>query len=348
MRALVLQEFGRMAVVEMATPTAGPGEVLLRIFATGICGSDLHGFTGENGRRVPGQVMGHESVGTVVGVGVGVDAAKFPAGHVATFNPVLVSDDDAVTFAGREQHAPGKKVIGVASELVSSFAEYVAVPQRNVVLLSSEMPIRYGALIEPLAVALHAVRRLSAKPGDKLLVIGGGPIGQSVVLAARSEGIIDIVVSEVDHQRRQLCENLGAMVIDPTVSAVSEQVIGIFGSLADATVDAVGITRTVADALLATRFGGSVCLVGMGAPRLDLDAYRVSTEERALIGSFTYNNKDFEDAAQWVAGRHRELSYLISREVSLEDAPAAFAALAANDGTPGKVLVRLDSSGEGS
>jgi threonine dehydrogenase-like Zn-dependent dehydrogenase len=152
-------------------------------------------------------------------------------------------------------------VIGVASELVSSFAEYVAVPQRNVVLLSSEMRIRYGALIEPLAVALHAVRRLTAKPGDKLLVIGGGPIGQSVVLAARSEGIIDIVVSEVDHQRRRLCEELGAKVIDPTVSAVSEQVIGIFGSLADATVDAVGITRTIADALLATRFGGSVCLV---------------------------------------------------------------------------------------
>lgn len=344
MRALVLQEFGQMAVVEMATPVAGPGEVLLRVYATGICGSDLHGFTGESGRRFPGQVMGHESVGTVVAVGDGIDAAKFPVGHAATFNPVLISDDDAVLFAGREQHALSRKVIGVAPALVSAFAEYITVPQRNIVLLSSEMPIRYGALIEPLAVALHAVRRLSIQPDNKLVVIGGGPIGQSVILAARSEGIANIVLSEVNAQRRHLCEQLGVTVIDPAAPAVASQVTSIFGSLADAAVDAVGTSRTISDSLLATRLGGAVCLVGMGSPRLELDAYRVSTEERTLMGSFTYNNGDFKDAAKWVSDGHSELRYLVSREVSLDDAPSTFSALARNESVPpGKVLVRLDS-----
>jgi threonine dehydrogenase-like Zn-dependent dehydrogenase len=343
MQALVLKDFGLMAIEELPTAVAAQGEVLLKIAATGICGSDIHGYTGENGRRVAGQVMGHESVGTVAAVGPGVESKKFPLGQAATFNPVLVSSEDAIAYSGREQHAPGKRVIGVAPELISSFAQYVSVPQENVVLLSETMPIVYGALIEPLAVALHAVRRSGVAPSDSLLIIGGGPIGQSVVLAARSEGITTIVVSEVDATRRSLCEQLGAEVIDPLAGPLADQVVAAFGSLADVTIDAVGISVTVNSALDATKLGGAVCLVGMGARRLDTDAYGITTEERTVIGSFTYSKKDFQDAATWVTQGAPELQYLISREVSLAEAPAAFAALAAQDGTPGKVIVRLDS-----
>jgi threonine dehydrogenase-like Zn-dependent dehydrogenase len=150
-------------------------------------------------------------------------------------------------------------------------------------------------------------------------------------------------VSEVDQLRRDLCKELGALVVDPTQAPVADQVLQAFGELADVAVDAVGISQTVSDALSATKFGGSICLVGMGSPFLDLDAYRVSTEERIIVGSFTYTAQDFRDAATWVASAPTELVHLISREVSLDDAPEAFAALARRDGTPGKVLVRLDS-----
>jgi L-iditol 2-dehydrogenase len=343
MRALVLQEFGRMAVEERDTPTPKAGEVLIAVTATGICGSDVHGFTGENGRRIPGQVMGHESVGKVAGFGPDTPSGGLAIDAVVTFNPVVVTGQDAKTYAGREQHSPNKTVIGVATDISAAFADYVVVPVQNVVALPADLPISHGALIEPLAVAVHAVRRVRAEKGQKALVIGGGPIGQSAVLALRMEGVADIVVSEVDENRRLLCARIGATVVDPKDGSVVDQVRATFGQLADVTIDAVGITPTIADALNATAFGGSVCLVGMGARTLSLDAFRISTEERSLVGSFTYSAQDFRDAASWVASSPPELGELISREVPLDEANDAFVGLAKGDGTAGKVLVRFDS-----
>lgn len=343
MRALVLSEFGTMTVEELPTPTADSGHILIRIAATGICGSDLHGFTGENGRRAIGQVMGHESVGNIAEIGNDVDRGLFAVGDTVTFNPVLVPDDQAGKYKGREQHAPGRKVIGVAPDIIAAFAEFISVPSTNVVVLPDTMPVTYGALIEPLAVALHAVRRVNVRRGDKVVVLGGGPIGQSTILAAQFEGIENILVSEIDEARRELCARLGAAVIDPSAGPVHEQVIQFFGELADVAIDAVGISATLSDALNSTRFGGTACLVGMGAQNIDIQAYRISTEERSVVGSFTFSDQDFRDAAEYVASAPPELSHLISREVPLIEGPIAFTSLANHDGTPGKVLVRLDA-----
>ena len=341
MRALVLTDFGLLEVQERPDPSPGPGEVMIEIVATGICGSDLHGFTGENGRRVPGQVMGHESVGRVAGLGPG--AAGPEVGHPVTFNPVVIPDGDVGAYAGREQHCPAKYVIGVAPDVVASFAQLVVVPARNVVPLPEQMPIEYGALIEPLAVALHAVRRAGAKAARSILVTGGGPIGQSVVLALTIEGAPRAVVSEIDPARRALLGRLGAQTVDPAAGPVPEQVWQLAGGPADVAVDAAGVSASVADALASVRPGGTVCLVGMGSPRLDLDAFSITTAERGLIGSFTYSAQDFRDAAEWMSGAPPVAADLISRVVPLDEAPDAFTALAAPDGTPGKVLVRLTS-----
>lgn len=342
MLALVLQEFGRMAVEERPDPTAGPGEVLIAVVATGICGSDLHGYTGENGRRVPGQVMGHESVGTVAALGPDTSGTGLAVGGPVTFNPVVIPEDARAEYAGREQMCPDKYVIGVAREVVASFAQLIAVPARNVVALPAEMPVEYGALVEPLAVAVHAVARAGVRSGDAVFVVGAGPIGQSVVLALQMAGAGEIAVSDVDAGRRTVVERLGARPIDPTSGDVAEQVRSAFGRPADVAVDAVGLDRTVQDALLSTRLGGVVCLVGMGSPTLSLDAYRISVDEHTLVGSFTYSAADFAAAAAWMGSAPPETAALISRSVPLAEGPEAFAALARGDGTPGKVLVRLD------
>jgi L-iditol 2-dehydrogenase len=339
-RALVLAEFGRLVVEELPDPTPAPGEILIRILATGICGSDIHGFTGANGRRVPGQVMGHESVGRVAALGAGVDGIE--VGGPVTFNPVVIPDADVERYAGREQRCPGKYVIGVKQDVVSSFAEYVAVPARNVVPLREDMPIEHGALIEPLAVAVHAVRRVGAGRARSALVVGGGPIGQSVVLALAMEGVEDVVVSEVDPARRALVEQLGARTIDPAAGPVPEQVERLLGQRTDVALDAAGVSASLADALASTVLGASVCLVGMGSPTLELSAFAVSTEERSLVGSFAYSAQDFRDAAQWISTAPAIADELISRQVGLDEAHDAFTGLAAHDGTPGKVLVRLD------
>ncbi|MDP3209742.1 MAG: zinc-binding dehydrogenase, partial [Rhodoglobus sp.] len=286
MRALQLEDFGRMAVVELPDPTPGVGEVALDIVATGICGSDIHGFTGDTGRRVLGQVMGHEAVGRVHSLGHGVDVASFPVGSPATFNPVVIAPDRRSQFAGREQHDPYRVVIGVDANRTSAFAQRIVVPSENVVLLPPTMPLSYGALIEPIAVGLNAVRRVHLQPGETVFISGGGPIGQSTVLAALHEGASKVYVSEFNAQRRDLCEQLGAVTFSPADGPLAEQLWASEGRLADVAIDAVGVSESLADCLSVTPFGGRVCLVGMGRPELNLSAYRVSTEERSIVGSF--------------------------------------------------------------
>jgi threonine dehydrogenase-like Zn-dependent dehydrogenase len=137
-------------------------------------------------------------------------------------------------------------------------------------------------------------------------------------------------------------ERLGARTVDPAGGPVPEQVERLLDGRVDVALDAAGVSGSVADALASTVPGGSVCLVGMGSPTLELPAFAVSTEERSLVGSFTYSAQDFRDAAQWISTRPAVAAELISRQVGLDEAPAAFTSLAAHDGTPGKVLVRFD------
>lgn len=341
MRAIVMNEIGSMRVEDRPTPAPGAGEVLVRIAATGICGSDIHGYTGENGRRFPGQIMGHESSGTIAALGEGADAGELHIGQPVTFNPVVLPEEELTTYAGREQHAPGRTVVGVTPEVPAAFADYLVLPARNIVPLPESMPIEYGALIEPFAVAVHAVRRV-LRPADKrALVVGGGPIGQSTVLALKMHELSSIYISEPDPVRRDLCQRLGAIVLDTEDQTLSEALQDHGGNV-DVAVDAVGISSTVRESLEATVRGGSVSLVGMGSPELDLAAYRISTDERSLVGSFTYPAQDFVDAAGYIAAQPSEAAELISRSISPEETDAAFAGLAAGDGTPGKVLVRFD------
>ena len=338
MQALVLVDFGRLEVQELADPEPGPGEAVVEIAFTGICGSDIHGFTGANGRRVPGQVMGHETVGRVLALGAG---AGGPAvGSPVTINPVVVPEADAAGWRGREQQHPGKWVVGVRPDVAAAFAQRVVVPSRNLVALPDGMLLPHGALVEPVAVATHAVGRLGTASGP-VLVTGGGPIGQSVVLALLRAGSGPVLVSEPTPARRELITRLGATPLDPAAGALRDQVLAAVGEPAVAAVDAVGTSGSVSDCLTATVPGATVCLVGMATPRLELPAFEISTAERTLVGSFTYSSTDFEAALLAVAGAGDAADALISRTVPLAEAPAAFTALAGGDGTPGEVLVDL-------
>lgn len=341
MRALRLEEIGRLELVELADPLAAAGEIVVETVATGVCGSDIHGYTGHNGRRFPGQVMGHEVVGRIQALGDGVDPDAYPLGAPVTVNPLLVSPANRERFRGREQHDPSRVVLGVEPSLVSAFAERFVVPSENVVVLPESMPIAYGALIEPLAVALNGVQRVGIASGDSVLVIGGGPIGQSTILAAQHAGASTVYVSEPNPARRELCERLGATPIDPAAGPVAEQLATVHGGGVDIAVDAVGITASLSDALNATVFGGRVALVGMGEPRIELEAYRVSTEERSIVGTFTYSFEIFEEAARWVAGGDERFGLLISVEVPPEEGDAIFHRLATTADIPAKALVRF-------
>lgn len=338
MRTLVLEEFGRMTLADRPIPVLGRGDVLIRVAYTGICGSDIHGYTGHNGRRSVGQIMGHESSGTIEAFAPGEQHDGLTVGDAVTFNPVVLPVEDRAEFADREQHSPAKSVIGVDPSRTASFADYVIVPAVNVLRLADGMPIEHGALVEPTAVALHAIRRAGVSERDRVLVVGGGPIGQSVVLALAALGVRDVHVTEISPARRALLAEMGVPVIDPSTTDPMS-VLERHGGPVDVAIDAVGSSRSLADALRCTALGGTVCLVGMGEPEVRIDAFQISTSERTVVGSFTYSARDFVDAASVVASHPDAAASLISRVVEPEDADAAFASLANGGETPGKVLV---------
>jgi threonine dehydrogenase-like Zn-dependent dehydrogenase len=339
MRALVYHGPHDIGIEHRPDPEPGPDEVLLRITATGICGSDLHGYTGENKRRHPGQVMGHETVGRIVAVGSAVSDEGLTPGRVATVNPVIGCGECAQCAAGTEQLCPRRKVIGVDREISSAFAELMLAPAHNVVVLPDDLPEEYGALIEPLAVGYHAARNGRLGSGDAVLVIGGGPIGQAAALAARRLDAGPIVVSEPSRARRELVEKLGFATIDPTAGELPEQVHAALGGPATAVLDAVGTGRTVGDGLRSSAPGAGLVLVGMGARELTLAAFDVSTFERSIIGSFTYPSREFRETAEWVASRPDGLQHLVDDRVGLDGAAEAFARLASGDLDASKIIV---------
>ena len=264
MRVLVLDDWWKLVVAERPDPVPAGEQVLLEIHATGICGSDIHGFTGTTGRRQVGQVMGHETVGRVLALGDGVGPEYgLEVGAVATVNPVMSCGTCAQCRAGAEQACPNKSVIGVDPAVSSAFADKMLAPAANVIPLPDTMPIDYGALIEPLSVGYHAVHRGRIGPDERVLVIGGGPVGQAVVLAARREGAAQVVVSEPSASRRKLNEALGAVALDLTgveASAVTEAL----GGSPSVVVDAVGTSASLDSALMAAAPGSTIVLVGMG------------------------------------------------------------------------------------
>ena len=336
MQALVLKGDWDIAVEEREDPQPGPGEVLVEIVATGICGSDIHGYTGENGRRHPGQVMGHETVGRVQSAGAGVDAA---VGALVTVNPVIACGECPACRRGAEQACARRRVIGVAPDIVAAFAQYMVAPARNVVDLPDSMPDEYGALVEPLAVGYHAALRGGCGSGDRVLVVGGGPIGQACAIAAQRLGVDRVVVSEPSASRRDVVTSLGAAAVDPTAVQIDDAVADALGEPATLVLDAVGTSRTLGDALTASALGSRIVLVGMGAPKVELAAYAVSTEERTVVGSFSYSAKDFRDTAHWVAQVPEQLTHLIDGRVDLRGAPAAFRELGEGTSAKSKVLV---------
>lgn len=347
-KALVLNEYHHLSVETRPDPPVGSGEVRLRVAATGICGSDLHGYTGENGRRHRGQVMGHETVATVESIGEpdadgDTAAAGLAIGQLVTVNPVMGCGQCRHCREHAEQRCAERRVIGVDPAISAAFAELMTVPARNVVPLPNGFPVPPGALIEPLAVGFHAARRGDVSDGSHVLVIGGGPIGQAAALAARRLGAA-VAVAEISPSRRQLLDHLGFHVLDPAGGRLAEEACDRLGQPPDVVIDAVGRDETLGAALSASAVAARIVIVGMDSPRLELGAYQLTTAERTLLGSFSYGSQEFADTAAWAGGHLIDLEPLISDIVPLDAAPKAFADLARGAGPAGKVLVRLDGA----
>ncbi|MFQ5948622.1 MAG: zinc-binding dehydrogenase [Acidimicrobiia bacterium] len=326
MRVLVFDGPHRFHIEDRSLPEPGSGEVRIRVARVGICGSDLHGYTGESGRRHPGMVMGHEASGWLEALGPDVGGLRI--GELVTFNPELPCDGSCGHTA--PNRCSRLRVIGVTPDIQGAFADAIVVPADRIVGAGG-LTVDRAAAAEPMAVAIQASRRAEVGVGDDVVVLGGGMIGQCVAQAARVAGATSITVSDPLPERRQIAAHAGFEVIHP--AQVEER------APFDRAIDAVGVSATAAASIKAVRVGGTICFVGLGRPEVSIPLFDVVVAERMIAGSFGYSDGVFREAVTRLGEGSLDLGPLIGSVVDFEDAPQVFEDLARDARRDVKILV---------
>lgn len=310
MKALLLEPYGTLTIVDMDDPRPAGDDVLVRVRACGICGSDVHGYTGVTGRRIPPIVMGHEAAGTIEAVGANVEG--FAAGDRVTFDSTISCGRCAYCRRGEINLCDARMVLGVSCgdyRRHGAFAEFVAVPARILHRLPDALPFEHAAMAEALAVALHAVDRRRPAPSDRVAVIGCGMIGLLTLQVLRARGLTSIAAVDPDAERRALAARFGAAEVHADASALRDM---------DHAFEAVGNAATVAAAVHAVRKGGRVTLIGNLAPEVPLPLQAVVTREITLCGSCA-SAGEYPEALALLASGAVDVAPLISAVAPLEE-----------------------------
>ena len=326
---------------DVPAPEVGPDDVLVRVRAVGICGSDVHGYTGETGRRIPPLVMGHEAAGIVERVGAHVTG--FAPGDRVCFDSTVYCNACEACRAGQVNRCARRQVLGVsvpAFRRHGAMAEFVAVPHWIVAHVPEGMSLTEAALLEPVAIAVHAASRAEIEAGATVAVVGAGTIGLFVLQAAKLKGAAQVLVSDLSDHRLGLARRLGA---DVTVNAREEDFTARVqaetdGRGADVTFEVVGLGATLRQAIAATRMGGTVVLVGNLTPTVEIPAQEVVARELTLRG--TYAATEYRACIGLVATGTIDVRPLVSETLPLADGQAAFDRLHA--GTEDLVKIVLE------
>ncbi len=343
MKALVLKEYGRFRFEEFPKPICKPDEVLVRVRACAICGSDVHGMDGSTGRRVPPIVMGHEAAGVVEETGVDAEAAGYRPGDRVTFDSTVSCGRCPYCRQGDVNLCDDRKVLGVSCaeyRLHGAFAEYVAVPARILYRLPDAVSFEHAAMVEPLSVALHAVRRSGAVPGDAAVVVGAGLIGLLVVQLLRNAGCSPIFAVDLAQSRLDLARRLGADITlrSDAVDVPAAVFAATGGRGAAVAFECVGVTPTVRTAVAVLRKGGALTLVGNVAPTVDLPLQSVVTRQLTLHGSCA-SAGEYPQCLELIASGQVDVDALLSAVAPLSEGDAWFQRLHAAE--PGLMKVVL-------
>ncbi len=345
MKALVHTKPYEFEYADVADPEPGPQDVLVRVAYVGICGSDLHGYTGESGRRIPPIIMGHEASGWIEAVGTDVpDRPELRPGARACFDSTVYCNACDACQAGRFNRCINRQVLGVSvpgMKRQGCMAELVCLPWWTIVPMPEPLSFERAALIEPVAIAAHAVTIGQVKEGNIVLVIGAGTIGLFLLQVARLAGARRVLVSDPIRSRRFLAAQLGAEVtIDPleeNLHAVVRDESG--GQGADIVFEAVGFAPTIRQAVDSARMGGRVVLVGNLAKLVEINPQDLISRELELHGSYA-SSGEFRTCVDLVAEGHLQVDPLISDVMPLAEGAMAFKRLSQNQENLLKILLK--------
>jgi L-iditol 2-dehydrogenase len=329
MKALVYDGVETLVYRCMPDPVPAPGQSLIKVQASGICGSDMHAYLGHDDRRPAPLILGHEAAGVVAGGDL--DGAR------VTLNPLVSCGVCRACTSGRDNLCPERMIISMPPR-EGAFGELVAMASENLVKVPDHVPLAKAALAEPLACGWHAVR-LGADALDmplsqaRCVVVGGGAIGVGAALCLRAFGASDIKVIEPNGLRRTTLAAIeGFSAVEP--GAVTE---------ADLVIDGVGYAATRADASAITRPGGVIMHIGLGDGSGGLDIRRMTLQEITFIGTYTYTAQDFRDTAAAIFdGRLGALDW--TEERPLSEGAQAFADIRAGIVAAPKIVLRPDGA----
>lgn len=342
MKALLLSEYKNLELQDLPTPVPGPDDVLVQVAACGICGSDVHGYDGSTGRRIPPIVMGHEAAGVVAGVGSAV--TKFAKGDRVTFDSTVYCGACDFCQRGEVNLCNNRQVVGVSCgefRRHGAFAEYVTVPERILYPLPSELSFAEAAMLEAVSVALHGVHISEIKGGETALVIGAGMIGLLLLQAARAAGCSRVLIADIDATRLKPAADLGA---DKTLLLSGPELLDEIlrltdGRGVDVVLEAVGRNETVSSAIACVRKGGTVTLVGNITPQVTIHLQKVVSRQIRLQGSCA-SSGEYPEAMQLIANGKIKVGPLITAVAPLTDGPEWFKRLYARE--PNLMKIVLD------
>ena len=352
MKALVLTAPSTLETRDVPVPEPGLGEVRISVQAVGICGSDVHGYDGSSGRRIPPLIMGHEASGVIDSAGPGVTGWK--PGDRVTFDSTVYRLDDWYSRRGSYHLSDGREVLGVATgefHRDGCYAEYVVVPQHILFRIPEGVTFEHAALVEPYGVAMHAVTLGRLHAGQSAVVVGCGTIGLCLIQILAAAGATPLIGIDLDASRRVTARSMGASdVFDPRETGADGLAAAIRtltgGRGADASFEAVGAPAPLATAVHAARRGGTVVLVGNLTPEAVFPYQAVVTRELRLQGSCSIGGEYDEVLALLAAGRLSP-DRLVSAVAPLEEGAEWFRRLggrppgAAGHGAPEPGLIKV-------
>lgn len=335
MKALLLVAPSQLDLVDFPNPQPADDEVLVRVRACGICGSDVHGWDGSSGRRHPPLIMGHEASGEIVYAGP--QASGWNPGDRVTFDSTISCGQCRFCRDGRVNLCENRRVVGVSPaeyKQHGAFAELVALPARILYRLPDALPFEQAAMVEPVSIAIHAVQRTKIVPGSTAVVVGSGMIGLLVIQALRWAGAGRIIAVDLADNRLELAKKLGAThTFNPGSGSVVESVAKLTDGLgADVSFEVVGFTPTLNLSIGVLKRGGSCVLVGNLSPTTnDFPLQAVVTKELRLLGSCS-SAGEYPLCLDLIARGVIDVKPMIETVAPLSEGAAWFAKLSAKDG----------------
>lgn len=346
MRALVYHRPWHMTLEDLPVPIPASNEVLVKIESVGICGSDVHGFTGESGRRASGMVMGHEAVGEVKSLGEGVAFPKVGE-RVAIYN---IIGEGAPTSDEGDPSFLDKKVIGVNLAKRGAMAEYLALPAKNALPIPKGVSSEIGVLVEPIAVVLHAFQRLSDKQivGKRLAIVGSGTIGLSSILVAKESGmesiaILDPILKKLHHAKR-----FGAIPVfvekDESPNAITKKAQSALGDKPDLVIDAVGTQASFRQCISLVQSGGNILLIGNLAKKIEMPLQDIVSREISFVGTYGFDRWAFGEAIAMLPRIQNKLASFIEGRCRLEETPSIMTRLAKGELQSLKIVIDISGN----